>query len=53
MYQTYDYYKEKEYKGLDREQVVDVHKAKIGQVGIATGYKDIKEETESENLAKD
>jgi len=39
--QTYDHYLDRTYKGLDTDQKVEVHKAKIGKVGVAMGYKDI------------
>ena len=44
VFQTYDFYKDKEWKGLDPELKVEVHRAKLGKVGIAAGYKRIQED---------
>jgi hypothetical protein len=38
MLQTYDYYAEKDYKGLDKTLEVPVQKAELGKIGIASGY---------------
>lgn len=43
--QTYDHYADRSYKGLDVDQEVPVHKAKLGRVGIAMGYKDLTPES--------
>jgi diphthamide biosynthesis protein 2 len=43
--QTYDHYADRSYKGLDMEQDVPVHKAKLGRVGIAMAYKDLQEDS--------
>jgi hypothetical protein len=36
MFQSYDYYKEKEWKGLDPNFERPVEKAKLGKIGIAS-----------------
>lgn len=43
MLQTYDYYKDREWKGLDKGIKKDVEKAKLGKIGIATGYTKLEE----------
>lgn len=47
MLQSYDYYKDKEWKGLDNKLEKPVEMATLGKVGIATGYKNLEETEEN------
>lgn len=42
MIQTLDFYKQREYKGLEFKEKKEVEKVKLGKIGIATQYKPLK-----------
>jgi hypothetical protein len=46
MFQSYEYYQNKEWKGLDPEFERPVEKAVLGKIGIASAYTKLEPEEE-------